>query len=789
MNCKRKLLHCNANINFNKTCLKNRLLPRYAHIKIPEYNEAAKKTKTQAQIIRIKNEIKFLYKKKEQLNTQLYYKHLQNANTWQKTWNIIEDTINEKLQHEMKTTYLKQQQKLKNMEKSHTTTTKHNTNYTRVKNCTNTNFTQDEIQLLSKGLKYNLHYKNKKWIETLALEAETAITKLDITEQSYYRHVIAKQIKDISNNKNTQNANNKNKREWKIALNIKRKMLDNKLVITKADKGKTLVIITEEEYQQKIMKFIHENNFTLINKDPTQQYQNNIKQTIKICTNIIQKEQKWKYTNMNPMAPNLHATIKLHKHNTPIRPIINWRNAPAYQIAILLSKILHEYLQLPNAYNIHNSIHLMNDLNTIKIDENTRLCSFDIENMYTNIPKKDIMNITKNILQRNHNTNINTQKEIMCIMNTVLEQNYFQYEQKYYKQTDGLAMGAPTSAILAEIYIQNMEHTQIQEILNKQNIIGYFRYVDDILLLYDINKTNIDDMIIEFNKLQPTIKFTIEKETHETINFLDIGIYRGEENLQFSIHRKHTATDIIIPKDSCHPQEHKISGIKYLIDRVNNYPITKTAKDIEISNINNILINNKYNTEVITKLITNNKYQNIKKKQNNIENLEEQKTKMKWATFTYIGKETRTITKIFRDTKLKIAFRTKNNLQHILKTKPKMSKYNKSGIYRMKCLDCHKEYIGQTGRKFNTRYKEHIHDIRTNNSNTGYSEHILNTGHAYGTIENTMDIIATSKKGQYLNTLENYHIYRITKENTHMNNVNKEIHNPIFKELYTIYTE
>jgi hypothetical protein len=38
-----------------------------------------------------------------------------------------------------------------------------------------------------------------------------------------------------------------------------------------------------------------------------------------------------------------------------------------------------------------------------------------------------------------------------------MEQNYFQFQEKYFKQTEGLAMGAPTSAILAETYIQNME--------------------------------------------------------------------------------------------------------------------------------------------------------------------------------------------------------------------------------------------------------------------------------------------------------------------------------------------
>jgi hypothetical protein len=39
-----------------------------------------------------------------------------------------------------------------------------------------------------------------------------------------------------------------------------------------------------------------------------------------------------------------------------------------------------------------------------------------------------------------------------------MEQSYFQFEQKYCKQTNGLAMGAPTTAILADEYIQNMEH-------------------------------------------------------------------------------------------------------------------------------------------------------------------------------------------------------------------------------------------------------------------------------------------------------------------------------------------
>jgi hypothetical protein len=63
------------------------------------------------------------------------------------------------------------------------------------------------------------------------------------------------------------------------------------------------------------------------------------------------------------------------------------------------------------------------------------------------------------------------------------------------------------------------------------------------------------------------------------------------------------------------------------------------------------------------------------------------------------------------------------------------------------------QLIGQTGRTFIIRYKEHIHAIR-NNSNSGYSNHIPNTGHTYGTIIDAMDIIKTGKKVKYFNNVE-----------------------------------
>jgi hypothetical protein len=161
--------------------------------------------------------------------------------------------------------------------------------------------------------------------------------------------------------------------------------------------------------------------------------------------------------------------------------------------------------------------------------------------------------------------------------------------------------------------------------------------------------------------------------------------------------------------------------------------------------------------------------------------------KTKWATLTYCGKEVRQITKLFKNTQLRVAFRTQSTVNSILKHHEQIDKYNSSGIYLMKCLACPLKYIGQTGRTFNIRYKEHIHAVRTNNSNSGYSNHILNTGHTYGTITGTVDVIRTGRKGRRLNALEKYHMYKINRNKLHMNDTHIEAHN-LYSKQYMSFT-
>jgi hypothetical protein len=67
----------------------------------------------------------------------------------------------------------------------------------------------------------------------------------------------------------------------------------------------------------------------------------------------------------------------------------------------------------------------------------------------------------------------------------------------------------------------------------------------------------------------------MEMEQNEKIDFLDITIQRTGNNLSHKIYRKPTATNTIIHNMSCQPIQHKTSVNKFMINRLNTYPMNK----------------------------------------------------------------------------------------------------------------------------------------------------------------------------------------------------------------------
>jgi len=133
-------------------------------------------------------------------------------------------------------------------------------------------------------------------------------------------------------------------------------------------------------------------------------------------------------------------------------------------------------------------------------------------------------------------------------------------------------MGATTSSIVSEIYLQYVEHTNIVEVLNQHKILGYFRYVDDFLIVYDNTDTNLVNVVHRFSGIHRTLIFSKQGETDNSLHFLDVTLRRTGSNFTVTIFRKPT-TDCIIRNTSCRSPSKKLAFIRLFCNRAHTCPL------------------------------------------------------------------------------------------------------------------------------------------------------------------------------------------------------------------------
>jgi len=68
--------------------------------------------------------------------------------------------------------------------------------------------------------------------------------------------------------------------------------------------------------------------------------------------------------------------------------------------------------------------------------------------MYTNIPTHELLSIIDTACNNNL-VEERLKRDIINLSKTIIDQNYFQFEDLTYKQNEGLDMGAPTSSIFS----------------------------------------------------------------------------------------------------------------------------------------------------------------------------------------------------------------------------------------------------------------------------------------------------------------------------------------------------
>jgi stalled ribosome rescue protein Dom34 len=95
------------------------------------------------------------------------------------------------------------------------------------------------------------------------------VTLLPTNEQVHISYQVAENIKILQNQQNNRKTQIRlqKRNEKKILNQIKKKLSNNNAIISKADKGHSIIIMYKNEYDQNVMNFISRNNSTVTNNN------------------------------------------------------------------------------------------------------------------------------------------------------------------------------------------------------------------------------------------------------------------------------------------------------------------------------------------------------------------------------------------------------------------------------------------------------------------------------------------------------------------------------------------
>jgi hypothetical protein len=142
---------------------------------------------------------------------------------------------------------------------------------------------------------------------------------------------------------------------------------------------------------------------------------------------------------------------------------------------------------------------------------------------------------------------------------------------------------APTYAILTLGYLETTLYNTIQlkypENVYTHFINNYFRFIDDIFIIYNHNYITIDEIYILLNSLDCALNFKCETHGNK-VNFLDIKIYKVDNRIDTDIFYKATDTRQYLDFHSNHSR-HTKRAIPYNLSR----RICTIVSDLKIRDI------------------------------------------------------------------------------------------------------------------------------------------------------------------------------------------------------------
>ena len=168
----------------------------------------------------------------------------------------------------------------------------------------------------------------------------------------------------------------------------------------------------------------------------------------------------WKLKNPTGcVPPKFYGLPKIHKPDTPLRPIVSSCGSVTYGVAKELAKILKPLVGQSPHY-INSTQDFVEQAKHFKLESGECLSSYDVSALFTSVPIDPALNIIKDLLVKDNTLKERTVMDvgdIILLLEFCLKNTYFSFQGQFYEQVEGAAMGSPVSPIVANVYMEYLE--------------------------------------------------------------------------------------------------------------------------------------------------------------------------------------------------------------------------------------------------------------------------------------------------------------------------------------------
>lgn len=416
----------------------------------------------------------------------------------------------------------------------------------------------------------------------------------------------------------------------------------NQLYFCQADKGGAIVILKRDDYNNLVQKHLcDESTYSLLRHCEDKVVHEKVCQVVNQFQDHLSKDELSYFINHEYSSSHFYVLPKIHKSNIikseittrnasyiqisqfptdlSSRPIVSNINSPTSRISHFLHKLLVPILSNTIGY-VRDTFHFLELIRPKPFLSQHIFVSLDVVSLYTVIPHELGLEAIDYWFSKCSNLTRNVPSTfVLKLLQLILENNTFCYQNKFYKQIQGTAMGTKMAPVYANLVMSFLEvklFHEAQSVFNtsvvnylKQN---YFRFLDDIFIIWDTSLADISTFFSLIDTLHPAFHFTREIGV-DCLNFLDVLLIRGNNNIITDIYRKPTDSHQYLHFFSNHARHIKRNVPYSLAYRIHSIVSDNSTRTVRFAELKQRLLERKYPATLIDDAIEKAKRRSVPK--------------------------------------------------------------------------------------------------------------------------------------------------------------------------------